>query len=94
MFKRRRMGTAYELYPAERLKLWGQRNLLVLAGGSVGMVIWFLLIIFAAGVLNWLNEGGVGDGQVVFDDNSATGISIKLIGGLVIFILIVTRQSK
>lgn len=94
MFSRRRIGTAYELCPAEKIGLWGQRNLLVLTGGSVGIVIWCIFVIFAAKLLNWLNEGSGGDGQVVFDDNSALGISIKLIGGLVIFILIVTRQSK
>ena len=94
MFKRRRIGVAYELYPAERVGMWAQRNILSLVGGSAGLVVWCLLVIFAAKMLNWLNEGSGGDGQVVFDDNGATGVAIKLIGGIVIFIVIVTRQSK
>ena len=92
LFKRRRIGVAYELCPAEKMSMWGQRNLLVLVGGTIGVVAWFLLVIGAAGMMNWLNDGA--DSNMVFDDGSPTGVAIKLIGGFVIFILIVTRQAK
>ncbi|OVE77180.1 hypothetical protein BVX99_03400 [bacterium F16] len=72
--------------------MWAQRNLLVLVGGAIGVVAWFLLVIFATMMMNWLNEGS--DSNMVFDDGSPTGIAVKLIGGLVVFILIVTRQAK
>lgn len=92
LLRRRRIGVAYELCPAERIGLWAQRNLLVLVGGAIGVIAWFLLIIGAAGMMNWLNEGA--ESNRVFDDGSPTGVAIKLIGGCVIFVLIVTRQAK
>ena len=93
-FKRRRIGAAYELCPAEKFGLWAQRNLLVLIGGGIGVGLWFGLVIFAAKMLGWLGENNAVVGGGGFDDNSATGMAIKVIGGLVVFILIVTRQSK
>jgi len=90
--RRRRVGAAYELCPAEKIGQWGLRNLLVLIGGVGGAILWFLLVIFAAGMMNWLNDGS--DSNMVFDDGSPTGVAIKLIGGAVIFILVVSRQAK
>ena len=92
LFRRRRVGVSYELCPAEKISMWAQRNLLVLVGGSVGIFLWFLLVIFATKMMNWLNEGS--DSTEVFDDGSPTGIAIKLIGGLVVFILVISKQSK
>lgn len=89
--KRRRVGVSYELCPAERIGLWAQRNLLVLLGGVGCVVGWFVLVILATKMLNSINSQY---DHPPMDDGSPTGVAIKLIGGLVIFVLVVARQSK
>ncbi len=93
MFRRRRIGAAYERAPAERVADWARRNTLVLISGIFAGIAWCGVVIGAYWGMNLISTN-TGEMGTEFNDGSPVGIAIKLIGSLIIFILIVKSQSK
>ena len=94
MLKRRRIGPAYERCPAERLGEWLRRNLLVLTASFFGMALWWVAVILIVGFMNWLATGG-DPGQIPpYNPDGPEFIAVRIIGGLIVFILIAKSRVK
>ena len=94
MLKRRRLGLAYERCPAERVGEWLRRNMLVLIASFVGMGLWWVAVILIVSFLNWLATGGDPGEIPPYDPDDPNFIAVRIVGGLVVFVLIAKSRAK
>ena len=94
LFKRRRIGPAYERCPAEKIKDWGTRNLLALVGSSIAAFVFIVIVHGIVILLNWINENASADGIESFDNTSVVTLTIKFLGAMITFIIVALTTSQ
>ncbi|MCH2175955.1 MAG: hypothetical protein MK193_09530 [Lentisphaeria bacterium] len=94
MLRRRTIGPAYERCPSERVGDWSRRNLVALITATVVMVLWWLAVRMFTVFLNWMHAQDHPDDIPPYYDGLPMFVSIKLIGGIILFILVSLWRSK
>ena len=91
---RRRIGPAYEKHPSQRFGDWVRRNVITLAGSSVAVIVFWAGVYFGVDLVNFIATGGELDKMNSLYHEHILVIGFKLIGGFLLFLLIVSKQAK
>jgi hypothetical protein len=94
---RRKIGSAYELSPAELTSRWLNDNLIRVFGATVAVILFCLAVDWLSGsLLNFLANNGDDTAKRVIATNDPVVIGVKLTGSAILawFLLFRLRMSQ
>ena len=94
IFRRRRIGPAYEKYPAASIVDYSKRNLMILLGGVLCMVAFWLVCWVGVHLVNFLATFNDADKVRPLYQSHPLVLAFKLFGGVVVFIFVAATRSR
>ena len=94
MKKRRTIGSAFELSPAEKLGRWAGDNVLRLLSAIAVAIAFWIVVDLAVDLLNFVDKGGMEGVPNTFSHNDPLVQGIKLVGSPLLAILVATTRLK
>ena len=94
MVKRRTIGPAYELSPAEKLSNWSSDHSLRLLAGVAAAVAFWIAADLLVNLINYIDSGGIQESLNRFSRNDPFILWTKIIGSPALGIFVATRGAK